>query len=63
MGDLLTGVIASLLAQGLTPIEAARAGVYLHGKAGDKAAAKGERGLMAMDLMVFLRDLVNPIQS
>jgi NAD(P)H-hydrate epimerase len=63
MGDVLTGVIAALFAQGLTPMEAARAGVYLHGKAGDGAAEKGERGLMAMDLMTFLQDLVNLTQS
>jgi NAD(P)H-hydrate epimerase len=63
MGDVLTGVIAGLLAQGLTPMEAARAAVYLHGKAGDKAAESGERGLMAMDLLPFLQHLVNPIQS
>ena len=37
-GDVLTGVIASLLAQGATPIRAAAAGVWLHGRAGDLAA-------------------------
>jgi len=62
MGDLLTGVIAGLLAQGLTPWEAATAGVYLHGRAGDLAAAEGERGLMAADLLDPLRRLVNPIR-
>jgi hydroxyethylthiazole kinase-like uncharacterized protein yjeF len=45
MGDVLTGVIAALLAQGLPPFAAAQAGVYLHGLAGDLAAqAGGERG-------------------
>lgn len=39
-GDVLTGVIASLLAQGATPIRAAAAGVWLHGRAGDLAAAE-----------------------
>ena len=39
-GDVLTGVIASLLAQGATPIRAAAAGVWLHGRAGDLAAEK-----------------------
>ncbi len=61
MGDVLTGVIAGLLAQGLSPLEAARAGVYLHGRAGDLAAEEGgERGLMALDLLPQLRRLVNP---
>ncbi len=60
MGDVLTGVIAGLLAQGLTLDEAARAGAYLHGRAGDLAAETGERGLLATDLLPFLRRLVNP---
>lgn len=60
MGDVLTGIIAGLLAQGLTLWQAALAGVYLHGRAGDRAAETGERGLLAMDLMPFLRKLVNP---
>jgi len=51
-GDALTGVIAALLAQGVAPSEAARLGVYLHGTAGDLAAAdSGERGLIAGDLI------------
>ena len=39
-GDVLTGVIASLLAQGAAPIQAAACGVWLHGRAGDLAAAE-----------------------
>ena len=39
-GDVLTGVIASLLAQGATPVQAAAAGVWMHGRAGDLAAAR-----------------------
>jgi NAD(P)H-hydrate epimerase len=61
MGDVLTGVIAGLLAQGLESEQAARAGVYVHARAGDLAAAAGERGLLAMDLMAHLRALVNPL--
>lgn len=62
MGDILTGTIAGLLAQGLTLAEAARAGVYIHGRAGDLSAeANRERGMLAMDLMPLLRALVNPV--
>ncbi|MDR0853039.1 MAG: NAD(P)H-hydrate dehydratase [Clostridiales Family XIII bacterium] len=50
-GDVLTGVIASLLGQGLSPLEAAKAGVYIHGLAGDLVAGNiGETGLIAGDL-------------
>jgi NAD(P)H-hydrate epimerase len=52
MGDVLTGVIAALLAEGCDPLEAAVAGVYLHGLAGDLAAADlGPRGLLAGDVL------------
>lgn len=60
MGDVLTGVIAALLAQGLTLSDAAMAGVELHARAGDRAAADGERGLLASDLLGALRAVVNP---
>ena len=59
MGDVLTGVIAGLVAQGMEPGEAAAMGVRLHGAAGDLAARDGERGLLASDLMMPLRQLVN----
>lgn len=60
MGDVLAGVIAALLAQGLSLQDAAQQGVYNHGLAADLAAAKdGERGLLAGDLMPYLRQLVN----
>ena len=52
MGDALTGIIAGLLAQGLAPWNAAKAGVFLHGLAGDLAAEKiGQAGLIASDLI------------
>ena len=52
MGDALTGMIAGLLAQGLAPWNAAKAGVFLHGLAGDLAAEKiGQAGLIASDLI------------
>jgi ADP-dependent NAD(P)H-hydrate dehydratase / NAD(P)H-hydrate epimerase len=61
MGDVLTGVIAGLLAQGAGLEQAARAGVHLHARAGDLAAAEGgERGLLATDLLAHLRRLANP---
>jgi NAD(P)H-hydrate epimerase len=51
-GDVLTGTIAALLAQGLPPYDAARLGVYLHGLAGDLAAAgQGQAGLIAGDVV------------
>ncbi len=51
-GDVLTGVISSFLAQGMMPEEAAWAGVFVHGLAGDIAAKKfGQRSLMALDIM------------
>jgi len=59
MGDVLTGVIAGLLAQGLNPVAAARLGVCVHAAAGDEAAKAGERGMLATDLMPWLRRLAN----
>ena len=51
-GDVLTGMIAALIGQGLSLFDAARVGVYLHGLAGDMVAAKqGEIGLIASDLI------------
>jgi len=60
MGDVLTGIIAALLAQGLEPEAAAVVGVHIHARAGDLAARCGERGLLASDLFAELRKLVNP---
>lgn len=59
MGDAQTGVIAGLLAQGLSPWEAACLGTGVHARAGDLAARAGERGLLASDLFPYLRALVN----
>lgn len=62
MGDVLTGIIAALLAQGLSAIDAARLGVWLHAAAADDAAAQGgEIGLMASDLLPFIRRRLNGI--
>jgi NAD(P)H-hydrate epimerase len=60
MGDVLTGIVAALWAQGLGQEEAAAIGVEIHARAGDAAAATGERGLLAGDLMQALRAWVNP---
>ncbi len=58
-GDVLTGIISGLIAQGLKPQDAAFAGVYLHGLAGDLAAGiKGERGLIAGDLISCLPEVL-----
>ena len=58
-GDLLTGIIASLLAQGFSVGEAAELGVSLHAAAGDRAAQQGERGMLAGDILPQLRPLLN----
>jgi NAD(P)H-hydrate epimerase len=51
-GDVLTGMIAGLMAQNLHPEDAAIAGVYIHGLAGDLARNKlGEMALMAGDIL------------
>jgi NAD(P)H-hydrate epimerase len=59
MGDLLTGVIASLRAQGHDAFDAATLGALLHAAAGDRAAREGERGLLPTDLLPWLRALSN----
>lgn len=59
MGDVLTGVIAAFLAQGLLLFDAAATGVEVHARAGDVAALGGERGMLASDLLESLRSVVN----
>jgi NAD(P)H-hydrate epimerase len=54
-GDVLTGVIAALLAQGCTPLTAAKLGVYVHGLAGELASAEyTEYGVRAGLVSAFL---------
>lgn len=64
MGDVLTGLIGGLLAQGVPYVEAATAGVYLHGLGGDRAAeANGTRGMTAEDVIegvVRYHDIFEP---
>jgi ADP-dependent NAD(P)H-hydrate dehydratase / NAD(P)H-hydrate epimerase len=60
-GDVLTGVIAGLLAQPFKPLDCVLAGTYIHGQAGDLAADRlGEKGLIASDI---LNDLPAAIKS
>ena len=60
MGDVLTGIIAALRAQGLSAEDAAAVGVTAHARAGDRAARAGERGVLASDLLAELRRVINP---
>lgn len=64
MGDLLTGVIAALRAQGLDAFDAASCGALLHAHAGDLAAREGGmRGLLPSDLLPCLRRGANPPET
>ncbi|MBP1764302.1 MAG: ADP/ATP-dependent (S)-NAD(P)H-hydrate dehydratase, partial [Firmicutes bacterium] len=60
-GDVLTGIIAGLIAQGLSSHDAAVAGVYLHGLAGDMAAGDYNSGLIAGDLLPMIPAAVQKI--
>lgn len=63
-GDVLTGLIAGLLAQGMGGRDGAAAGAYLHGLAGDLAAQKlGERSLLARDIASHLADACRITES
>jgi NAD(P)H-hydrate epimerase len=54
-GDVLTGMITSLVAQNYSPEDAAILGVYLHGLAGDFAAnALSQQAMVASDIITFL---------
>lgn len=59
MGDVLAGIIGSLLAQGHGFQQAAELGVVVHARAGDLAARDGERGMLASDLFDTVRRLMN----
>ncbi len=64
VGDVLTGMIGSFLAQGREPLEAAKTGVYLHGLAGDLACQeKGEESLIASDLLEKLPQAFKQLKS
>jgi NAD(P)H-hydrate epimerase len=60
MGDVLSGIVGGLLAQGFSAGRSARLAVLLHARAADMAAASGgERGLLASDLLPWIRGLAN----
>jgi len=59
MGDVLTGVIAGLCAQGLSLPDAARLGVWAHACAGDRAVSGHLRGMIASDLIPQIRNILN----
>lgn len=62
MGDVLAGVIAALVAQGLNPLEAAELGVWAHSKAADDLVSRqGEIGLKASELIPEIRRILNGI--
>ncbi len=59
MGDVLTGIIGGLIAQGVSLIDSAKLGVCVHAYAADVAAGSEPRGLLASDLFPHIRELVN----
>lgn len=59
MGDVLSGSIGALIAQGLELATAAELAVLVHARAGDRAAENGQRGLLASDLFDSIRHLLN----
>jgi len=63
MGDVLSGIIASLLAQGYNMTLACRLGLCIHSLAGDLAAADGQTGLLASDLYGHIRQLMNSYEK
>ncbi len=63
-GDILTGIISGLLAQNLSPLKAAKTGVYIHGHAADLAAKKkGEMSLIASDILETIPEATRRIKS
>jgi NAD(P)H-hydrate epimerase len=63
-GDVLTGIILSLLGQGIAALDAARAGAYIHGLAGDMAMEEeGEAALTASDIIRYLGKAISSIQK
>jgi ADP-dependent NAD(P)H-hydrate dehydratase / NAD(P)H-hydrate epimerase len=62
-GDVLSGVVGGLLAQGLTPLHAAVAGAYIHGRAGELASnSLGMAGVLAGDISDFIADALLSVE-
>jgi len=61
MGDVLSGVIGGLLAQSLSPAEATKAGVFFHAHAADIASESGQSGLIASDLFLVLKQIIDAV--
>lgn len=64
-GDVLSGIIGSLMAQGLAGLEAAKLGVYVHGAAADKLVGKGVGpvGLTASEVALEVRNIINQLNN
>jgi NAD(P)H-hydrate epimerase len=63
-GDVLTGLIAGLLAQGMAPSEAAFSGVFIHGMAGDFAARRfGQKSMLALDILDQLAPAIHTLEE
>jgi NAD(P)H-hydrate epimerase len=60
----LTGLIAGLIAQGIAPVQSARAGAYLHGLAGDLAAGRlGQEAMLAGDLLESFPEAIRRVKE
>jgi NAD(P)H-hydrate epimerase len=63
-GDVLSGIILSLLGQGLEPLAAAACGAYIHSRAGDLCAnAIGEYGMTPTDMLSYIPQVLKPLNS
>jgi NAD(P)H-hydrate epimerase len=63
-GDVLSGAIAGLLAQGLSPFDAAYCGVYLHSEAGEMVREElGDAGMVAGDLLPVLPKVIKRLKE
>jgi len=63
-GDVLSGAIAGMLAQGLSPFDAACCGVYLHSAAGDAVREElGDAGMVASDLLPVLPKVIKKLKG